>query len=107
MITEHDLQEAIAECLGQRKPDANTCMKLAAFYTIQNELYKPKALPEPSYSYASAPPTETTIDYDSGTEFSDRIRSMDTYDVLAVMDELMTTLSVINPRLYDGGMRKL
>lgn len=28
-------------------------------------------------------------------------------EVLAVMDELMTTLSVVNPRLYDGVMRKL
>ena len=39
MITEQDLQEAIAECQGERHPNANTCMKLAAFYTIKNELY--------------------------------------------------------------------
>ena len=30
MITEHDLKEAIAECEGNRNPDARTCIKLAA-----------------------------------------------------------------------------
>ena len=39
MITEKDLQEAIAECQGERNPNANTCIKLAAFYTIRNELF--------------------------------------------------------------------
>ena len=39
MITEKDLQEAIAECQGQRNPNASTCIKLAAFLTIQKELF--------------------------------------------------------------------
>ena len=34
MITEQDLLEAIAECQGQRNPNANTCIKLAAYYII-------------------------------------------------------------------------
>lgn len=114
MITEKELHEAIAECQGQRNPNASTCMKLASFYTIldhitdagktvkDDENDQVKTGNDYVESYSFAPPT-----YDSGTEFSDRIRSMDTYDVMAVMDELMTTLSVVNPRLYDGVMRKL
>ena len=39
MITEKDLQEAIAECEGQRNPNANTCVKLAAFYIIKDHLF--------------------------------------------------------------------
>ena len=35
MITEMDLQEAIAECQGKRNPNADTCIKLAAFYIIK------------------------------------------------------------------------
>ena len=110
MITEKELHEAIAECQGQRNPNASTCMKLASFYTIldhiktvtdeENDHIKTGNDYLESYSFASPV-------YDSGTEFSDRIRSMDIYDVLVVMDELMTTLSVVNPRLYDGVMRKL
>lgn len=58
----------------------------------------------PQYSFA-APPEEVV--YNSGTEFSDRIKGMEISEVLAVMDELMTTLMVVNPRLYAGVMRKL
>ena len=109
MISEQELHEAIAECQGQRNPNASTCMKLASFYTIldhiktvkDDENDQVKSANDYVESYSFAPPT-----YDSGTEFSDRIRDMDIYNVLSVMDELMTTLSVVNPRLYDGVMRK-
>lgn len=102
MIREEDLMEAIAECQGQRNPNATTCMKLASYYTILDHI-KP-AEPIPQYSFASAPEEAA---YDSGTEFSDRIQGMDINDVLAVMDELMTTLNALNPRLYDGVMSRL
>lgn len=105
MIKEEDLLEAIAECQGQRNPNASTCMKLASYYIIQDHLGgKQEEPPVPQYSYDSGPEEAT---YDSGTEFSDRIQGMDINDVLAVMDELMTTLMVVNPRLYAGVMRKL
>jgi hypothetical protein len=111
LISEQELHEAIAECQGQRNPNASTCMKLASFYTILDHIKTVKD-DENDYvkagndyvdSYSFAPPQT----YDSGTEFSDRILNMDIYDVLTVMDELMTTLSVVNPRLYDAVMRKL
>ena len=113
MITEHDLMEAIAECQGERNPNANTCIKLAAFYTIRNELFgKPEQLERaeisPSYSHAASPePVENTIDYISDTDFSRAIDGRDPADIWPLMDELMSTLQVLMPRLYDGVMRKL
>lgn len=106
MITEKDLQEAIAECLGKRNPDASTCIKLAAFYTIQNELYGQKAV-ENSYSFASGSTTENTIDYDSGTEFSQLVNGQYVEDVMPIIDDLMDATKVVNPRLYNAVMRKL
>lgn len=104
MITEKELHEAIAECQGQRNPNASTCMKLASFYTILDHINKEENAQEPpSYSFALPP----TLTYDSGTDFSEKIQDMNIDDILAVMDELMTTLSVVNPRLYAGVMRKL
>lgn len=101
MITEQELREAIAECQGQRNPNANTCIKLASYYTILDHMEKEIIQPQiQSYSFASAP-------YSSDTEFGQRIANMDINDVLTVMDELMTTLSIINPRLYNGVMAKL
>lgn len=104
MITAEDLQEAIAECEGERNPNANTCIKLAAFYTIRNELYpdEPSPIKLPQYSYA-----EPTISYSSNSEFGQMVYNMEWDDVMYVMDELMDTLRVMMPRLYDGVMRKL
>lgn len=107
MITEKDLQEAIAECQGKRNPNANTCIMLAAFLTIQKEMFgKQEELPQiPAYSYATEPVGEVT--YESDTEFSQAIQGMAVDDVMALMDELMTTLTVMNPRLYASVMRKI
>lgn len=102
MITVDDLKAAIAECQGERNPNANTCMKLAAYYIILKEL-EPN---EPSYSYAPAPVKET-VDYNSETEFGQAIQGKDLTQVLALIDELMTTVEIINKRLYNGVMRRL
>lgn len=112
MITEHDLEQAIAECQGERNPNANTCIKLAAFYTIRNELFgRTEQVSEtrmPEYSYAAAPePVENTIDYYSDTDFSRAIDGRNPADVWPIIDELMSTIQALMPRLYDGVMRKL
>ena len=104
MIKEQDLREAIAECQGQRNPNANTCIKLASFYTILDHIKEePNVSEMPTYSFAAPP----QVHYESDTEFGQKISNMDTIEVLTIMDELMTTLSIVNPRLYDGVMRKL
>lgn len=107
MITEQDLQEAIAECEGQRSPNTSTCIKLAAFYTIKNELF-PKEKPENNgipvfYSGSNGQDAR----YYSETEFGKLVNTKDLHHVLSVMDELMGTLNVLNPRLYAGVLRKL
>ena len=106
MITEKDLQEAIAECEGIRNPNANTCIKLAAFYTIKRELFGNSEQPIASYSFSASPQTQNT-EYVSDTEFGKMISGMDLVDVVEVMDELMTTLLVVNPKLYKSVLRKL
>ena len=120
MITLQDLNAAIAECQGDRNPNANTCIKLAAFYTIRQEMFgwnsggeeNPVATPAVSgYSAAPGPAAqeqaETIIDFDSGSEFSRAIDGREAYSVWAVMDELMEVLNATNPRLFNGVMRKI
>ena len=104
MITKEALHEAIAECQGTRNPNANTCFKLASYYTILDHMedkseekeYAPEIR---SYSYEAR--------YTSDTEFSEACQMLSEYDVMAIMDELMGTLEVVNPRLYDSVMRKI
>lgn len=115
MITKQDLQEAIAECQGVRNPNASTALKLAAFYTIQDHLYgdagKDDAPPEKvfRYSFAGAPAesTGTTIDYDSGTEFSRAINGRNAERVWAVIDEMVEIVKHIQPALYKSVLRKI
>lgn len=112
MITQHDLQEAIAECQGERHPNAATCIKLAAFYTIREHLYpereqKPAELP--GYSYAAPPErAENIIEYESDTDFGRLINGRDPSEVWPVVDELVSeALAAVNPRLYDAFLRRL
>lgn len=107
MITEQDLAEAIAECQGQKNPNANTCIKLAAFLTIKKALYGEsdnKGESTEAYSF-SAP--SLGILYSSNTEFGQAILNKDINGVIAVMDELMSTLQVVNPKLYNSVMRRI
>ena len=104
MITQRDIDAAIAECQGKRNPDAKTCIMLAAFYTIRREMFPEESRPE--YSFAAAP-IRNSIDYDSGSDFSKAISGKDQNDVISLMDDLMNTLSIIQPRLYAAVMDRL
>ena len=114
LITEQDLKEAIAECQGQRNPNANTCIKLAAFLTIQKEMFgeseQGKELKNESikpYSYQPADKTEKIVDYPVDTEFGKLIDGQIAADVWDVMQELMDALKITNPKLYNFALRKL
>ena len=110
MITEHDLQEAIAECQGQRNPNASTCIKLAAFYVIMDHL-KGEQVPE-TYSYSPAPFPQSTeptakISHYGESEFLEAIAGKDSEKIWLIMDDLMSALSVLNPKLYDSVLQKI
>ncbi len=119
MIREDDLREAIAEMQGQKNPNAQTCIKLAAYYTILDHITgkdqetnrewsgnDPGPIPVyremSSYSAGSS-----AIEYEGESDFAKTIKGRDPSDVWPVMDELMTTLQVMHPRLYSGVMAKI
>ena len=107
MITEQDLKEAIAEYEGNPRPNANTCIKLAAFYTIlkymQGEAETSPIYRTPQYSMAM----ETPVIKYSDSEFSQLTEEKGVDKIFPIIDELMDALSVMNPRLYDSVIRKI
>ena len=108
MIRKTDLLEAIAECQGERNPNANTCIKLAAYYTILDHIEEERPVIEDrSYSYDPPVQAEQTFEYKSKSEFGMLFPKLDSYEALRVIDELMETLRIMYPRLYDATMRKL
>lgn len=108
LITEQDLIEAIAECQGQRNPNSSTCIKLAAFYTILDHVREgeQKEPVQPGYSF-SASPAPDTVTYQGDSDFSNLVYGMDSNTAWSIVDELMDTLSITNPRLYKGVLRKI
>ena len=114
MITENDLLEAIAECQGQRNPNANTCIKLAAYYTILNNLQTTaeknsvvvSKKETPTYSYELPDNTESTVAYTSNTDFAKIINGKSASTMWAIVDELMSALMYLNPKLYNDAMIK-
>lgn len=109
MIYERDLDESIARYQGEVNPSIETCRKLAACLIVKRELFgEPERLPEHGYSYAAAPvPVDTHITYISDTEFSRAINGRRQEDVWPIIDELVSTVEVLMPRLYNGFMRRL
>ena len=94
MITRKDLLEAIEKCQGQKNPNANTCIKLAAYYTILDHTPEDN----PGYSYMSQP---------SNSEFMNMIKIKSVDDVLLIMDDMMEQLQVVAPKLYYETMERL
>lgn len=114
MIYERDLDESIARYQGEVNPSIETCRKLAACLIVKRELFgEPERLPvvadnTTGYSYAAGPvDTAETIHFDSGTDFSQAIDGRNPAEIWPIMDELMSSVQVLMPRLYDGVMRRL
>lgn len=107
MIYEKDLDEAIAVCQGEKSPNANTCYKLAAYMILKRELFGKPELPDYSFAAGPAEPVDTRIDYKSDTDFSQVIDGKDAEDVWPVIDELVSTIRIMYPRLHDEFIRRL
>lgn len=93
MITRKDLLDAINKCQGQKNPNANTCIKLAAYLVILD--HTPED--ESDYSYASEPLSE----------FMKLVNSRNSNEVMRIMDDLMESLEIANPKLYYSTMERL
>lgn len=99
-----DIDSAIAECQGARKPGARGLALLAALYTIKDHMAEPAA-PQEEYSYAAG--RRETVRYMGQTPFARAIYGRPASDVWPLMDDLMSAVKTQNPRLYDAVMRQL
>jgi len=98
MISERELQEAIAE-VEARPSSYDQCAKLATFYGIYDHLYsKPENV---------ATVEENIIGEYGDSEFLKLVSGHKASAVMGTLDELMNVLKIIHPRLYNGVIRKL
>lgn len=97
MITKRELLDAITECENS-SASYQTCEKLAVFYSLYDRLFAEKQEAEPKIFNAPLR---------SDSEFLRAVAEKDFTSALAVLDELMDSLKILQPRLYDAVMRKL
>ena len=94
MISRYEVEKAILEHESKDTSYAN-CERLAWLYIVRDHLMSAEMRSNGLFT-----PT-------GESEFIKAVAGKDGVAVWAVLDELMDTLKVINPRLYDGVMRKL
>ena len=99
MIERRELLHAIETFENSPNLNTDTCVKLAALYTIYNELY----------GSVERVKTEVVgiIETDESTEFYQAIIGKELKGVLSVINELMETLQALNSRGYSGVIEKL
>lgn len=92
MITENDWKEIAAKCQGVSKPNETAHILLAAAtYMLERQ--------HQSQSYQTG--------YSGDTEFASIVSGKRPEGVYAVFEELMDTLSVLSPKLYNAVLIKL
>ena len=82
--------------------------KLATLYTIRNQMQKQESETR-SYelAYSSALADPALVEAYGDSDFIAVISGLNQADVWEVMDDLMDTLRVTNPRVYNGIIRRL
>lgn len=101
MISKGELLSAIDE-LEDSAPTFQNCQKMATFYTLLNAMYR---------SSEDQPRIETQreeiIGNHGDSEFLSLIEGMDSRDAWFLIDELMETIKILQPKLYDSVIRRL
>lgn len=97
MFTKRELLDAVKECEANAN-NYSDCAKLATFYTLYDHLFPNTAVERIE---------ETAVDKYGDTEFLTAIAGTDAKEAWALMDELMSTLKAMMPKLYNGVMVKI
>lgn len=105
MISKSELLTAIDE-LEDSPPTFQNCQKMATFYTLLNSMYRKSEYSE-GYSTKAEPPLEEVVGKYGQSEFLESINGLDARFVWELMDELMETVKILQPKIYDSVMRQI
>lgn len=103
MISMEQISGEIA-ALEEEKPTHTLMQKLANLYTVRDHMVIDS---EPAVSPTTVEIRETIPDIMSDSKFMQTIVGRNVKSVISVIDELMETLRIINPKLYESVLRQL
>ena len=99
MLNRRELLNAINECESANDNFQN-CQKLATLYILYDHLYADRAEPEVERIQMQI------VQTDKDSDFMSAINGKQVESVLDLVDELMQTIKILHPRLYDSALRK-
>lgn len=102
MLDLNEVERAIAE-LESGDTKFSVCAKLADLYAVRDHMREDRAY----YSMAPAPQIAETLDAYGSSDFLKAVSGKEAASAWAIIDDLMDTLRVVNPKVYDGVMRKI
>lgn len=100
-----EIEWAICE-LEKEESSFQVYAKLADLYAVRNEMLG-HSQPQTASYLDIGNPASGPLDQYGKSEFLCAIAGRDPADIWPIMDELMETLHVVNPRAYDSVMRKI
>lgn len=101
MFSKNEILDAIDE-LEEAPATFQNAEKLATFYSLYDHLYVRK---EPMMSFESI--REVIIGKYGDSEFMQVIEGKNAEDAWLVMEELMQTIQMLQPKLYNATIEKL
>lgn len=100
-----EVEWAIAELEGQESSKTGYIL-LSALYTVRDHMGGLDRSVEVASGYSQAAAPNLLSQY-GDSEFLQALQGKDSAAVCAVMDELMETLQIVEPRVYHSVMRKI
>ncbi len=105
MISKRDLEEAIQEC-ESLPATYQSCAKLATFYNVYDHLYSEQN--RSAEQQRENDIAAQTVIYNPGdSEFCRLTNGKDAAKVWNIIEELIQTIELVNPRLHTAVMMKL
>ncbi len=98
-----EVERAIAQLEAGHASYASVS-KLADLYAVRDHARGRKGYER---SYSAAPPPASLVQLHGESDFLRAVAGKDQEGVFAILNELMTTLSMTSPRAYDSVMRRL
>lgn len=99
MLSRKELLNAINDCETANESFQN-CQKLATLYIIYDHLYSQPAELQKTVK------TEI-IETDGDSDFLKLINGRKADDIIPIIDELMETIKVLQPKLYESILRRI
>ena len=101
MLKKNELIDAIEE-LEISPPTFQNCQKLATFYLLYDHLYGDKQV-----NGGTAIDRMTVVGDYGNSEFLESIEGQDAEKVFLIIDELMESVRLLQPRLFDATLTRL